>query len=169
MPMTAHQRHFQFRQYTTWYIAVAGTSIVINIQRSSCHCCRLYKTSIIYRYISEQLLLCRLLIAFWRLLNKGEFPYVQLISLFLKWISVSTSMFHFMPKIPPKNEMVSHSHKHYEAILHIDIHCIHHAIPDFPKLLLYWVSERNNVRYLGHPTLIMRDYEVVYAYNLLHE
>ena len=80
MPMTAHQRHCQFRQYTTRYIAVAGTSIVINIQRSSCHCCRLYKTSVIYRSISEQLLLCRLLIAFWRPLNKGEFPYVQLIS-----------------------------------------------------------------------------------------
>ena len=62
------------------YIAVTGTSIVINIQRSSCHCCRLYKTSVIYRSISEQLLLCGLLIAFWSLQNKGEFPYVQLIS-----------------------------------------------------------------------------------------
>ena len=79
MPMTAHQRHCQFANILR-YIAVAGTSIVINIQRSSCHCCCLYKTSVIYRFISEQLLLCRLLIAFWRLLNKGEFPYVQLIS-----------------------------------------------------------------------------------------
>ena len=79
--------------------------------------------------------------------------------------------FHFSlyAKKPALKEMVSHSHKHYGAKLHIDIHCVHHAIPDFPKLLLYRVSERNNVRYPGNPTLIMRDYEVVYACNLLNE
>ena len=51
----------------------------------------------------------------------------------------------------------------------IDIHRIYRAIPYFPKLLLYRVSERNNVRYFGNPTLIMRDYKVVYACNLLNE
>ena len=111
MPMTAHQRHCQFRQYTTRYIAVAGTSIVINIQRSSCHCCCLYKTSIIYRSISEQLLLCRLLIAFWRLLNKGEFPYVQLIS-YVDLVSQMDLSFNFhvslyAQKTPPKKKWLA--------------------------------------------------------------